>query len=808
MYERTLESDRLHTLKSYRILDTPPDSAFDRITALAAKVFDAPIALVSLIDQERLWFKSRFGLDAEGVSNRSWTVCGATLALGPGSVLVVEDAAQDDRFKSSPLVIGPPNIRFYAGAVLTAPDGANLGSLCVIDRQPRPRPNDRDLRHLAALAKIVVDEMEFHRLKWMADERRRLLSLAERMTGLGQWRYDLASGEVSWSDETYRIHGLPSDGPPPSYLGVLALYHEDDRAELARLVERAATTGEGYELAARVRQPNGRVRNVLAKAECVRNGADEIEAICGVFSDVTDRLAQEEFTRKIADNVPALIGYWDTDLRCRFANSRFLEGLGLQREQIIGASFEDLLGSDAFARTCDPMLACLEGSPQSFECSRTGPRGEISQYWIQCLPDLDSGGQVRGAYTLVTDITELKNAQESLRLAKEEAEAASQAKSVFLTTMSHEIRTPLNGVLGMAQAMAADDLSLEQRRRLDVVRQSGETLLNILNDLLDMAKIEASKIEVETVEFDLTKLVGSAQATFMTLIAEKGLAFNVDIEPSAKGLYRGDPTRLRQILYNLISNAGKFTERGEVRITVRRDPVHLAITVADTGIGIDAEQQKRLFEQFTQADASTTRRFGGSGLGLSISRQLAVMMGGSLEVESKAGHGARFTLRLPLPYLGDLEPPLLPAPPVRVRQHHRRIRILAAEDNAVNQVVLKSLLGQIGMDSMMVADGAAAVAAWSDRTWDIILMDICMPVMDGLNAARTIRSMEAAAQRLKTPILALTANAMAHQVAEYRAAGMDGHISKPIGLAELYETIMTLIEPAQAAAPDQRVIAV
>jgi two-component system, sensor histidine kinase len=372
------------------------------------------------------------------------------------------------------------------------------------------------------------------------------------------------------------------------------------------------------------------------------------------------------------------------------------------------------------------------------------------------------------------------------------AEAANEAKSSFLATMSHEIRTPLNGVLGMTQAMAADSLSKVQKERLEVIRQSGEALLAILNDVLDLSKIEAGRFELEMVEFDLGELAKGAHSAFTALANKKGLSFDLTIEEPAKGVYLGDPTRVRQILYNLISNALKFTENGEVRVTAASADDALLLTVSDTGVGIDGDRMSSLFEKFTQADASTTRRYGGTGLGLAICRELAQLMHGEIIGTSQPGEGSTFTVKLPLAKVGAAQAPAFAAPPSPPRLEeptHLKIRVLAAEDNSVNQLVLKTLLHQIGVEPLVVENGELALEAWKGAPWDVILMDMQMPIMDGLTATRRIREAEAAMGRARTPIVALTANAMAHQIQACVAAGMDGHVAKPIEAARLFEAL-------------------
>ncbi len=396
---------------------------------------------------------------------------------------------------------------------------------------------------------------------------------------------------------------------------------------------------------------------------------------------------------------------------------------------------------------------------------------------------------------------ELSSAKQEAQERERAAEAANRAKSHFLATMSHEIRTPLNGVLGMAQAMGGDDLSDVQRERLRVIRRSGETLLAVLNDVLDLSKIEASKLELELVDFDMAHLARGVVAAFTPLANRKGVSFGFEIEDGALGAYRGDSTRLRQILYNLISNAVKFTESGGVSLSiVRRDEI-VEITVVDSGIGMAPESLSRLFDNFFQADASTTRRFGGSGLGLAICRELAGLMGGGIDAESVLGQGSTFRVILPLPRIGDALVKPAPAPFPDNEPQSPDIRVLAAEDNDVNQLVLKTLLMQAGIEPVIVANGREAVEAWEREEWDIILMDVQMPEMDGPAAARAIRAREGETGRRWTPIIALTANTMTHQRAEYDAAGMNGLVAKPIEIGRLFEALENALAADPALAP-------
>ena len=419
---------------------------------------------------------------------------------------------------------------------------------------------------------------------------------------------------------------------------------------------------------------------------------------------------------------------------------------------------------------------------------------------------------------------------EALEAALIEAQAASQAKTTFLTTMSHEIRTPLNGVLGMAQSIAAGPLAPAQRERIDIIRRSGETLLAILNDVLDLAKVEAGKMELEEVAFDLQQLLqgaGDAFAAFAAFAADKNLDFEIEIAPAALGAYRGDPQRLRQILYNLLSNAMKFTDSGSVRLEAAFEAGMLTFTVADTGIGIADSHLDKLFQRFSQADSSTTRRYGGTGLGLAICSELARLMGGRVTVSSVMGEGSAFVVALPLPRaaaqeappvrLAPAAPPMAaaetvaaqsdPAPAEESTMEQPDIvpngtRLLCADDNLMNQMVLKALLQHLGVEPVLVADGDQAVAAWETESFDAILMDVQMPVMDGPTATAEIRAREAATGRPRTPIIAVTANVMAHQTAQYMACGMDDVVAKPIEIQRLFDALQRQLDGPQVEEGD------
>jgi signal transduction histidine kinase/ActR/RegA family two-component response regulator len=361
-----------------------------------------------------------------------------------------------------------------------------------------------------------------------------------------------------------------------------------------------------------------------------------------------------------------------------------------------------------------------------------------------------------------------------LAASRDEARAATQAKSAFLTMMSHELRTPLNGVLGMVHALTRTNLNARQRAHLDVIDSSGRSLLLILNDILDLSKIEAGRLEVETVPFGLTRLLENVVALWGPPAAEKGLTLTLDLDPSIPAWAAGDPTRLRQVVTNLLSNAMKFTDQGSICLRVRAaDSGLLVIEVIDTGAGIPDAVQARLFTDFSQADSSTSRRFGGTGLGLSISRRLCRLMGGDLVVSSVEGMGSTFRASV---MLGAAEPNAVAIEPESIDLPS--LRVLAVDDNAANRAVAEALLSAIGLSVTLANDGAQALEVLKRQAVDLVLMDVNMPVMGGVEALRAIRRGEAGDPDI--PIIAVTADAMLGDRERYLAEGFDDHLAKPI----------------------------
>lgn len=494
----------------------------------------------------------------------------------------------------------------------------------------------------------------------------------------------------------------------------------------------------------------------------------------------------------ITNAVPALIAYWDKDTRCRFANKAYFEWFGFDSESLYGLTLRELLGEEIYAKNIKYIQAALLGQPQNFERDLVHKQtGELRHTQASYIPDLECG-IVQGFFVLVTDVTERKNAEIEALRAKEEAITATKIKSRFLANMSHEIRTPLNGLCGML-ALAKDTcLTPEQREFIEAANHSAVHLTGVINDILDISKIEANAMILSTEAFSLREVLRDSLKALTITARKKGLHTEVEIESNVAEFYWGDPVRLTQIVINIFGNAIKFTQKGRIRLCVSADPdaddiVHFEIS--DTGCGIPQDALKTIFEPFRQADESNTRTYGGTGLGLTICRELVHMMGGeiSLESELKSGSTFRFTVHLKKHLGKELNPlasefsspgALLEEIPFPVRH------VLLAEDNPIGARAQILMLKKMNCIVDHVEDGLAAVALARSKKYDLIFMDMQMEILDGISATKRIREDKCGASH-QAPIIALTANSFKEDEVACFKAGMTGFLTKPISTQRL-----------------------
>ncbi len=409
--------------------------------------------------------------------------------------------------------------------------------------------------------------------------------------------------------------------------------------------------------------------------------------------------------------------------------------------------------------------------------------------------------------TLALDITDTMRREASLREARDRAESASRAKSAFLANMSHEFRTPMNGVMGMTELLRDTPLDAEQQHFVDTIRSSADALLSAINEVLDYSKIEAHRLELHPVDFDLRGLVDDVIKLLQASCSARDLRLFSEVSEGFPPLIHGDPARIRQILINLIGNAVKFTEAGHVQVALdwthlpeAETPV-LSMRVTDTGIGIAEDMLEHIFGEFNQVENQNNRRFEGTGLGLAITRSLTEVMGGDISVTSTLGQGSTFTVLLPLtapPFAPDA-----PLPPMTPPQEEPLPYILAAEDNATNQMLFRKLIAPLGVELNLVGSGADLVAQFEARRPDLIFTDVSMPQMDGMEATRRIRALEKAQGQMPVPIVAMTAHIMEEDVAQMTAAGLNHHIPKPLSRAaikEAFDVFLSSTRPLQHSA--------
>ncbi|WP_421731119.1 ATP-binding protein [Brevundimonas sp.] len=570
-------------------------------------------------------------------------------------------------------------------------------------------------------------------------------------------------------------------------------FAEDLDADLERMTALVAGDIASYRMDKRYVRKDGCVVWAELTVSLVRDVEGEPQFFISHVQDIEDRKRLETDRLRLAERAAlavqaAQIGIFEWDLRANdlgWSPEMFdLFRLPHRDRRVAYAEFGQCLHEDDDEPLAQSIAAALISGLLDTEFRIRCLDGDVRIIKVLARLHRDAAGEPASFIGANWDVTDA-------RVLAQKADAANEAKSQFLAVMSHEIRTPMNGIIGMVQALRAEDLLPSQEERLQVIADCGESLLTILNDILDLSKVEAGKVELEQRAFALEAILSGLVSTYAPTAADRGLDLVIDVE-AASGLYRGDPTRLRQVVSNLVSNALKFTAEGQVSIRARRLGDNVRIDVSDTGRGMDAEVLARIFTPFVQADNTTTRQFGGTGLGLSIVRRLARLMGGDVTVSSRPGLGSRFSLVLPLPYLGEAEVQAQRDGPSAVEM--KPLKVLAAEDNPTNQFVLKTLLSQMGIEVSMVSDGAQAVAAWRGEAWDVVLMDIQMPVMDGFEATRRIRALEAVDGRPMTPIIALTANAMPHHLQECRVAGMDGLVAKPIDVRDLAAALQAVAE--------------
>jgi len=779
-------------------------SPFDRLTSLAATLFEAPAALVSITEGHRQLFRSHLGIGVVEIESENAFTPHA-VAMGEGAVLVVEDAAADPRFRDSFYVAGEAHIRFYAGAVISTRDGRHVGTLCVLDQKARPRPDEAKLETLKSMARLAADMLEKREQARAKAEKLEMLDMAEAMSGVGHWRLDVATNRVTWSDQVYHVHGLDPDEFDPNLGSAIDAYHPEDREVITAVVQRAIETGEPYDVRLKLIRTDGETRLVRTQGTPQRDESGRVTALFGVFQDITEQEASLARARKnehryrlLADNMADVLARVKPDGHSNYISPAVEAILGYSRAEMFGTTAQEYVLEEDRPIFMGAMTEVLKtGENRRVQYRAVHKNGE--HIWVETQLQRVENSKGEGEVIIVIrDIRDRKVLEHDLMAARDRAEAAARAKSEFLANMSHELRTPLTSVVGFAGLLGQSrTLGEEERRYVERIAAGSEALLAVINDILDYSKLEAGKVELDPHRFDPLALAQAGVELMEGQCRAKGLDVRLEMDPDMPAGLIGDSGRLRQVLLNFLSNAVKFTTEGGVTVTASCEPgtdgrVWLSLSVKDTGVGVSDAQVEQLFDRFTQADASTTRTFGGTGLGLAISRQLVEMMGGEIGAFGKPGEGSTFWFQVPLPLADASEEPA----EGEVAQAIGAARILMADDAPANRELVSVLLGGMGLVVDTVENGAEAVEAVRHEAYDLVLMDVHMPVMDGLDAARAIRSLGGAAGKI--PIIALTANVAREQVQACLEAGMNGHLAKPIDVSQMARTLSDWLNADEA----------
>lgn len=649
------EEARLRNLKSYEILDSGTDASFDAITNLASQLSDCPIALISLVDEHRQWFKSKIGIDVDETP-RDVAFCAHAIKR-PEHPLIVPDTAKHELFKDNPLVCGAPNIAFYAGFPVVTDEGHCVGTLCVIDRVPKEL-SDKQKAMLKLLAKQVSTLLRLHKKK-------------------------------------------------------------------SKLL---------------------------------------------IFSEMADQ----------STNMVAVV---DSHFHYEYVNPMFLERSGYTSEEVIGTNVSKILiGPKTDADDLQALLSATK-SRKKMETEACLHDKSGKPFWVKLSisPVFDDEDKLVKYFGVLVDITDFKRRQNELIQAREDAQEAVKMKEQFLSNMSHEIRTPMNGIIGLSGILLEEpNLAPKHRELITHINYSADSLLNILNDILDFSKMNAEKMRFQHINFDLPKIFEHLNGSLGFLANQKGIDFKVTIDNKLPRFVSGDPTRFNQILRSIIGNAVKFTELGGVDINVNLleyniNGPRIEVSVSDTGIGIPADRLETIFNVFEQAHDYTASKYGGTGLGMSIAKKLIERFDGELQVDSKEGVGTTctFSIQLSNPIIEHVDSETSDSD--SDAGTNQEYRILVADDNLMNQIVARNSLEKMGYALDIAENGQECVQLFKKNHYDLVLMDVQMPVMNGLEAAKEIRLIDK-----NIPILAMTASVMEHDKTRCYEAGMNRTVPKPI----------------------------
>ncbi len=806
------ETVRLQTLKSYDLLDTPSEPEFERITALAAKLFDAPIALVALMDADRLWFKSRRGVEL-GEIPREGTFC--SYAIRENRPFVVPDATLDERFAESLLVAGPAHIRFYAGVPLTTGAGVNLGTLCVLDTAPR-RFSDADADTLTQLAAITTAAIKARLTEYRSRRQIAVQAQTEQTLRLAEARYRRIAENTSGMVYQFVQHAdgsaeflFVSDAcreilelEPATLLAdagaYLDLIHPKDRAGREKLLAESLATMESVRWDGRHVLPSGQIKWLQTSTQPERAPTGDV-LWDGVVVDITERKRTQDRLLMLESSVEnandAILVTKAVPLDAPgppiiYVNRAFTRTTGYTEADVLGRNPRMFQGPNTDPAATKKIRQALERW-EAVRVEVLNYRKDGTEFWVELniVPVANERGWYTHWVSVQREITERKAAQAILEQARDEAQRANLAKSEFLSRMSHELRTPLNAILGFGQLLEMQAQTDRQRENISHILRGGRHLLELINEVLDISRIESGKIELTLAPIQVAEVFNEAAALIQPLAAKRNVHIGRCGGKACDGLVQADRQRLSQVVLNLLSNAVKYNRAGGT-VSVSCDPVtpagRLRLSVGDTGPGIAPADVAKLFTPFERLGAERSG-VEGTGIGLALAKRLVEAMGGSIGVESVPGRGSTFFVELPASDVlsGEANGPAEVEPD---RATVSGPKVLYIEDNPSNfalveQVLelqrptirlLGAMLGQLGLDMAR------------EHQPDLILLDLHLPDVSG---EEVLRQLQSDPMTRDVPVVVVSADATTEQPGRLIASGAQTYLTKPLKITALVQAV-------------------
>ncbi|MBL3656003.1 hybrid sensor histidine kinase/response regulator [Fulvivirga sediminis] len=819
----------IETVQSRKILQGLPQEDVEAITSLAKQICGTSLAFITLIEHDNLYILESETRDVTSIP-ASFAFCHYTLKDKEG-VFIVPDASEDCRFKDNPYVTDPERgTKFYAGVTLLSSNGNPMGTLCVLDRDSN-QLNDEQTRALKilgrqtmnlfklrtsklhledALLELTATQGSLRKAKNDAEFKVEKLRFLTHAVNVGLFEKSVVEQIEAWSDELYRMLGHKPGDMEGSIRNLFKKVHPADRGKIKKLIYRSGGQKKVTILELRLKTKSHGYKWFEVAGNIKRDKKGKVQLLIGRVLNIHERKVTENQLKAFIDYSPAAIAMFNKDIEYIAASKKWLSDYLLTEADVMGKTIYDTFTNMDLQYWKEIHRKCLLGHIESNEGEFIEEIVDGKSMWLkwEIRPWYISEDEIGGIMVFTEDITQEKHRNIELKRAKDSAERASKAKAQFLATMSHEIRTPLNAINGLSHLLISENPRPDQLDHLKLLKFSGDNLLSLVNDILDINKIEAGKIILERKAFGLEMLIKNIKDSLIYKAQENLVDLKVDYDPKLPKYFIGDATRMSQIMYNLVGNAIKFTHQAEVKISLeliekKEEQYNIRVSVKDKGIGISKDKHEKIFKSFEQANEDISKSYGGTGLGLYITRKLLHMMGSEIAVCSEEGEGSEFYFCILLEE-GNVLPDKVNYQVGVEYIQAQDIKVLVVEDNTANQILISKFLEKANVGADMANNGEEALVMIESQTYDMILMDLRMPRMDGYKASMLIRKMKGDYYK-NVPIIALTADVFSEVQEKVYGAGMTDYLSKPFKPSRLYETLHKYSGRVVRLEPDQLV---